>query len=356
MLNPKPSEVPESKRERYVLETAKKLADGWNFLPPQPEEHNKERIIELLRKRDEYLRTNLELIWTTSPKSLRSSLESSLRSSFWSSPESSLWSSLGSSLRLSLKLSLGSSLRSSLESSLGSSLGSSLESSLKSSLWSSLGSSIWSSFWSSPESSLRSWNDFLFWGNLYQFNENSEIKNFIQYLPEAYKNGLGFAVINDKEFYALAIPKYHLNRENQLHGDLEPAVIWEDGDEEYWLNGVKCPKYLVMTPWNKLESRELVKERNADVRREFVRKAGIEKICRDLRAEVIDEETKIKGGPYQLLALNIGDGEKRPYLRMIHPGIGTYHIEGVLPEIRTVKQALAWRYDMPDYKEPEVVA
>jgi hypothetical protein len=43
------------------------------------------------------------------------------------------------------------------------------------------------------------------------------------------------------------------------------------------------------------------------------------------------------------LLLNLGDGRNRPYLKMINPSIGTYHIEGVHPECKTVKEALIWR-------------
>jgi hypothetical protein len=46
---------------------------------------------------------------------------------------------------------------------------------------------------------------------------------------------------------------------------------------------------------------------------------------------------------YELLILNMGDGRRRPYLKMKNPSIKTWHIEGVAPEIKTVKEALAWR-------------
>lgn len=48
-------------------------------------------------------------------------------------------------------------------------------------------------------------------------------------------------------------------------------------------------------------------------------------------------------GDYELLWLGLEDGRTRPYLKMKNPSIGVYHIEGVHPTCRTVRQALNWR-------------
>lgn len=93
-----------------------------------------------------------------------------------------------------------------------------------------------------------------------------------------------------------------------------------------------------MTPANKLDSNLVLTEKNAEVRREIVRKIGTEKLCQDLKAKIIDMKDN-----YELLDLNIGDNRMRPYLKMINPSIGTYHIEGVHPNCRTVDQALKFR-------------
>ncbi len=348
MLNPKPSSLPYEERKEYVLKKIKEFCEEWNYLPPK--EYDKEKILALLDKRDNYLGVKLEHKWVESPSSLWSSLRSSLWSSRRSLLDSSLnsslgsllWSSLDSSLRSSLNSSLNLSLRSSLNLSRWSSLDLSLRSSLNSSLWLSLRSSRWSSLnlsrWSSLDSSFWSSYGFLNRNILYEFNENPEIKNFVKYLPEAYKSGLGFALITNKEFYALPMPDYYLNERNQLHRDMAPAVIWADRTPEYWLNGVKCPKKIVMTDWKKIDARKIVKEPNAEVRREIVRKIGIEKVCYELGAKVIDKQED-----YELLHLNIGDGRERPYLKMINPSTRTYHIEGVPVDIRTVDEALTWR-------------
>ena len=83
---------------------------------------------------------------------------------------------------------------------------------------------------------------------------------------------------------------------------------------------------------------ELLKIDNAEVRREFVRKVGIDRVCYSLGAQCID-----KVGNYELLLLDLQDGRKRPYLKMLNPSIDTWHVEGVHPNCQTVEQALKWR-------------
>lgn len=125
---------------------------------------------------------------------------------------------------------------------------------------------------------------------------------------------------------------------NVLHNETGPAIRYSDGFSVYILNGVRMIKEYVETPWDKLDAKIIIKEKNAEVRRELVRKIGIERVVENLGAKVIDVE-----GDYELLLLNIGDKVDRPYLKMKNPSIGVYHIEGVSPECRTVKDAIKFR-------------
>ena len=75
----------------------------------------------------------------------------------------------------------------------------------------------------------------------------------------------------------------------------------------------------------------------ADVK-EIVKTIGITKVIKDLDAKLIDKQ-----GNYELLNLNLRDGCYRPYLKMLNPSIGVWHIEGVHPDCETVEQALNWR-------------
>lgn len=132
--------------------------------------------------------------------------------------------------------------------------------------------------------------------------------------------------------------KINRNENGDLHCTDGMAIAWRDGYGEYYLNGVSVDENVVMTPIDKLDSKLILKETNAEVRREIVRKIGAEKLCKDLNAKIIDMKEN-----YELLGIDIGDNRIRPYLKMVNPSIGTYHIEGVHPDCKTVDMALEWR-------------
>ena len=128
----------------------------------------------------------------------------------------------------------------------------------------------------------------------------------------------------------------------QLHCDDGPAVFWPGGAAYWFLHGARVPRELVETPAGVLDPQLLLRERNAEVRREIVRKIGIARICRDLGARVVDRDLPM----YELLELDLGDGRRRPYLSMINPSSGDRHVEGVHPDCHTVAAALQWRTGM----------
>ncbi len=125
-----------------------------------------------------------------------------------------------------------------------------------------------------------------------------------------------------------------------LHGDGVPAIGYSDGFRLWRLNGVEVPEHIAVTPGPELDAKLVLEERNAEVRREIVRKMGASLVCERLGAEVID---KSDDGVYELVLLNMGDGRQRPYLKMLNPSIGVWHVEGVGPEVKTVREALKWR-------------
>lgn len=135
----------------------------------------------------------------------------------------------------------------------------------------------------------------------------------------------------------------NLNSQNRLHSTNGGATVYRDGFKQFFLNGVPVPRSLVETPAEKLDPQILLKEKDVEIRREIVRKIGIERVCQKLNSKVVDKQ-----GDYELLLLDLGDGRRRPYLKMKNPSIQTYHIEGVPVEIKTVKDALEWRNGRTD--------
>jgi len=128
------------------------------------------------------------------------------------------------------------------------------------------------------------------------------------------------------------------NAAGQLHCEDDLAIAYPSGWGLYRLNGVTVPEWLVKTPAAKLDAGRLLKEDNAEVRRELVRKVGIERVCAELGAKPIDRQ-----GDYELLMLNLRDGRHRPYLKMRNPSLGVFHVEGVHPDCKTVQDAINWR-------------
>lgn len=134
-----------------------------------------------------------------------------------------------------------------------------------------------------------------------------------------------------------------------LHKDNGMAIRFRDGKGQYKLNGITVPEEIVMTPWDKIDPNLVLTTTNADVRREIVRKIGVERMSTTLGATVMDKQ-----GDYELLSLKLNDGRVRPYLKMMNPSLGgVWHIEGVPPNIKSVKEAIIWRNETDE--EPIVL-
>lgn len=128
-------------------------------------------------------------------------------------------------------------------------------------------------------------------------------------------------------------------KEGRLHADGGPALKYRDGTVCWSLNGVSVPQWVAETPWDKLDASEFAKITNVEVRREFVRKIGIERLCTQLGTEVLDKE-----GNYELLMVDLkGATGKWPYLKMLNPSIGVWHMECVSKDCKTVKDAIRFR-------------
>lgn len=99
------------------------------------------------------------------------------------------------------------------------------------------------------------------------------------------------------------------------------------------------PRWLAEKGIDNVESRDILKTRNAEIRREIIRRIGIDRICYDLKAKIIDRQ-----GEYELVLLDLRDGRRRPFLKMHNPSVPEiWHLEGVHPAIKTVQDALNYR-------------
>jgi hypothetical protein len=111
------------------------------------------------------------------------------------------------------------------------------------------------------------------------------------------------------------------------------------------LNGVRVPQWLAETRDTDINPQRISEITNAEVRREFVRKVGAERLCYALNAKVLD---KSANGMYELLQLDLGGGREWLYLKMLNPSLSTpdtpvWHVEGVANQCQTVHDALLYR-------------
>jgi len=142
----------------------------------------------------------------------------------------------------------------------------------------------------------------------------------------------------------------HINDEGMLHKDGGMVLKYSDGYGIYMLNGVKVPEYLAVTPEANLELDFFKKEKNVDVKAEFIRKYGISRM-KDMGKKVDSyknyshDEWWVKS-EYELIDMStlFTSVKYAPHLLMRNQTIKElYHLEGVGPECKTLDQAIKWR-------------
>ena len=161
----------------------------------------------------------------------------------------------------------------------------------------------------------------------------------LKYYMATHKVGLIFPM----EDYIAVSQKPNLIKKNAngLHCENGPALTYDDGgaSDIYSLNGIVMPSEYVMTPEEKFDAKTVLNEKNTEIRRELLRKIGIERFLEIAPHKIIDKKEN-----YELLAIELSDEVKEAkYLKMINPSIGVYHVEGVAPECLTVDHAINWR-------------
>jgi len=130
-------------------------------------------------------------------------------------------------------------------------------------------------------------------------------------------------------------------KNKKLHCDGGPSVHYPDGFSIWALNGVLVPQWLAETKDTELDPRKIIEIQNAEIRREFIRKVGIERIEYKLSSKTIEQDRV-----YALIDLTLDKGRTWRYLKMQNPSIGTYHIEGVPMGCKTIQDALNFRNNL----------
>ena len=136
--------------------------------------------------------------------------------------------------------------------------------------------------------------------NDYMFENVLKIKHEYQEFWEIYKMSSQFSLIYPLENFIVFCEKpIKINMKNStLHCDNAPAIQYADDFNIYCLNGVRVTKEIVETSAYDLNPKLVLTEKNAEIRREIVRKIGIERICQKLKTKTIN-----KWNEYELLEL-----------------------------------------------------
>lgn len=99
-----------------------------------------------------------------------------------------------------------------------------------------------------------------------------------------------------------------------------------------------------------MDPAQVLAEQNVEVRRELIRKVGVERMLSVLPNRVLDTV-----GNYSLLSIQLSEQIRdAKFLKMLNPSIGVWHVEGVHPDCATVQEAINWRADSKHWS-PEVV-
>ena len=185
--------------------------------------------------------------------------------------------------------------------------------------------------------------DCQFWAGWFSYTEffrtelNLPYSNDYDYFLNCQEYGMVFPL---DELCIVCQPPTEIHKNiNGLHNEFGLALTYNGDNEIYALNGVSMDKKYVITKAQDIPAEWVMKETNVEIRRELLRKVGIERLLTDLPHKLL--ETR---GNYELYSIDLSEEIKDArYLKMTNPSIGCFHLEGLDPSINTIGEALKWR-------------
>jgi hypothetical protein len=157
--------------------------------------------------------------------------------------------------------------------------------------------------------------------------------------------------------YVCKKPTQIRKQENGLHCETGMALEYE-GWGFHALNGVVVPKYLVETPSEDLDIEFFKKEQNSDVKAEFIRKYGVERML-DLGKKIdtferYDQEDQPWWwkSEYELwdMAPIFDEITYQPFLKMLNQTTKIWHVEAVSPNCFNLVDSIKERFNGRDMK------
>jgi hypothetical protein len=134
-----------------------------------------------------------------------------------------------------------------------------------------------------------------------------------------------------------------------LHCDGGPALEYADGLKAWSLNGVSVPQWLAETPSHQLDVKKYTEIENADVRTEFLRKVGLERMLEF--GTKVDSYEEYDNEWYQKSQYELYDMKElfagisyAPHLKMTNQTTGVFHVEAVAPSCQNIEDAVKDRF------------
>jgi hypothetical protein len=136
-------------------------------------------------------------------------------------------------------------------------------------------------------------------------------------------------------------PQARRDTQGRLHCETGPAVRWEeDGTGLYFWHGVEVPKQVIMFP-HTLIPRQILQERNVEIRRVMIERFGAERLIRATKAEMRDQSS---WGTLHVLYFD--DDDSLVMVEVTCPSTGRKYLLQVPPDVETAQEAVAWTFDL----------
>ena len=261
---------------------------------------------------------------------------------------------------------------------LGDNLGDNLRANLWDNLWANLGDNLGDNLWANLRANLGDNLDWGFWGQhelawqAWTLWPQKELRS-MHTADQMLKLELWWSISNscgwwnpftNIVFICERPERQAVDARGFLHHETGPALLCRDSWPVYALHGVRMKAEHVETPAECIAPETVLAETNADVRRELIRKVGVERMLSKLSHKVLDRKRGYRGESsiistnpnepvmYELLSVRLSDEvTDARFLKMINPSIGVFHVEGVAPECSTVQEANNWRTQKTDAPE-----
>ena len=361
-------------------------------------------IINLLNTRQNIRKNIWKNIWQNIKQNIRQNIWENIRQNIWQNIRQNIWKNIGQNIEENIEQNIGKNIRKNIRENIGQNIGKNIRQNIRQNIgqniwqnieknigeniweniWQNIGENIGQNIWKNIGQNTRQnieknigeniwenieWVDFfcqgqhdINWTKYYLYYRDSGLlendDNFkIMDLWHDLAKSAGWCYTFENIVFVCEKPcEVNINETGKLHKDGGMALRYSDGWGLYMLNGVQVPEWLAETRDTDIDPEKVLAIENAEVRREFVRKVGVDRIVKKFGSRKLDtKDFPLYSGEmvpmYELLVFdppsNIG-GKDFKYLKMINPSLSTkenyvYHLEGVGPDCETVHEALMWR-------------